>query len=1145
MKKKTIKKICLASMTILLLLALPMNIYAFKVLPEDYDLLDEKDKFIDEAFSLMFFELNEEDEANDRGHFYEYFIDPQEAIDAYYGRAKYLREVNLFEEYVAVVDEPDNLFPWLIYINYDQHNDINGENTTITACSVEGMVELNGSYCTFRQLFKQEFTSNEALADEAIKYIEDKYRQAVEIIKNRRRDALSFDPLSREDMVQNRLISGEFGIAGQASAEQPTAEQVESTVPQSTLPTNTEPATTISTQPGAANDVIEPTSPTEINETGTTAANLGDAATAEQAGFGGFGPVPGPETPLQGILGVVLPGVMTILAGLGGLIGGDVPPLPIDPKPQPSSAVDDQAALRKSLEQALDQATGTVVEKAGVVVDEVEQFVDEVVDEAKRQRLAEEERQRLKMEKHRRFIESLRRRMSPEEFELFQAERNRRRIERIEQKENQAAKEFRNTSTWQHFWDDVYQDSVELEEDVKEAGKELKQLGEDLTNPEIIGDTIKQTGGDLADGIEEIADSPMILVDTVVGTGEGLGKMGAAVVKGTVVIVTDFEKFKEYVKEESGYNDLKDGISKKRRLSKRLLSMGIAIYKGTTLVLDAKSKLLSAKQFAKLVKEKGLKTVVKEIAEQGVKDAKHKVERLWRRNKGKAVKAIEETANTTRKVDKILDATNDAKKTQKMVKVQDALSDTKRAKRASKLTKAEDALDDAVKLNRLEDALGEGKAAKKLTQVEDALDEGKAAKKLTQVEDALGEGKAAKKLTQVEDALDEGKAAKKLTQVEDALDEGKAAKKLTQVEDALDEGKAAKKLTQVEDALDEGKAAKKLTQVEDALDEGKAAKKLTRAEDALDDAETVAKRGNKKVKEALSGDELTEAGKEAKAASDAKKNSRRAVSGDNSDDVFKDKSKYDAGDDYGEMKMKQQKGMDLDTGYTAKENHAFQTVADSKQVKITANVSNPDGRPWREAGIAVSKPANVPFKSLNELDEYIGGPVGKRGLVANFKPKKPDIAELKKLGKSDDFIEDVIKRYNNRKRDYERYTEKLSEYIREGSMKVDSDGLISLKVVDKNGNEVFKKVASDIDLVSIKNFDGSDLTPEKYADVIEALKKRGVDLQHGASERFKFEAPDKFTNELSNTLTGNLTDENNAAKTFGPGIKPGRAKLEK
>lgn len=217
-------------------------------------------------------------------------------------------------------------------------------------------------------------------------------------------------------------------------------------------------------------------------------------------------------------------------------------------------------------------------------------------------------------------------------------------------------------------------------------------------------------------------------------------------------------------------------------------------------------------------------------------------------------------------------------------------------------------------------------------------------------------------------------------------------------------------------------------------------------------------------------------------------------------------------------------------------------VADQLDVVIEVRPVNLESVPHLEHG-ALSKMELVKAKSITAIDEMIGGPVGRRGLVGLFEPKLPVFPE----GTPPEVVAKVQKRYQQRLNEWNELRPHYEEYQAQGLVSIE-DGV--LEVADPRtagaGGEYrphgeFKPVAGDLDVFDIRHSDGSPLTPEQRDVVTTLLRSMDIGVEHGAHEWWQDQSPDTFSPEIDTAIRAGHTEGNEGAQqlvAFAPGRPP-------
>lgn len=211
----------------------------------------------------------------------------------------------------------------------------------------------------------------------------------------------------------------------------------------------------------------------------------------------------------------------------------------------------------------------------------------------------------------------------------------------------------------------------------------------------------------------------------------------------------------------------------------------------------------------------------------------------------------------------------------------------------------------------------------------------------------------------------------------------------------------------------------------------------------------------------------------------------------------------------------------------------LQQFADQRGIVIRLRPTNLESLPHLEQG-AMPKPEIVKAKTLNELDELIGGPVGQRGLVGFFEPTAPPLTLEPGL------YDAARRRYEQRQQEY---ADQLPDY-----QSLESQGLLRMRdgmieVVDPRlrgsatGEPTFRPVAGDLDVFDITHADGTPLTRAQRDAIIAELRFAGVNVEHGAHEWWPQQSPETFDPAIDAAIRAqHLTGQQLVA--FAPGREP-------
>lgn len=175
-------------------------------------------------------------------------------------------------------------------------------------------------------------------------------------------------------------------------------------------------------------------------------------------------------------------------------------------------------------------------------------------------------------------------------------------------------------------------------------------------------------------------------------------------------------------------------------------------------------------------------------------------------------------------------------------------------------------------------------------------------------------------------------------------------------------------------------------------------------------------------------------------------------------------------------------------GVTSKSQKIIQNTADEFGVQIHTRPTTPQADAWIKSGKAVPKEMDMKAKTLNKLDELLGGPKNSEGLVGYYKPKLPPKEIMKSLSKETQ--KEIVDQYVKRRREFTKLAGDMKSLQAQGKYAV-----IDGKVMDmKNGG---KFITGDVDLFDITNFDGSPVSPSVKKQVMKNLiESDGSNVMH-------------------------------------------------
>ncbi|PKM57760.1 MAG: hypothetical protein CVU98_04510 [Firmicutes bacterium HGW-Firmicutes-3] len=166
-------------------------------------------------------------------------------------------------------------------------------------------------------------------------------------------------------------------------------------------------------------------------------------------------------------------------------------------------------------------------------------------------------------------------------------------------------------------------------------------------------------------------------------------------------------------------------------------------------------------------------------------------------------------------------------------------------------------------------------------------------------------------------------------------------------------------------------------------------------------------------------------------------------------------------------------------GMTQKSKIIVQNTVDDFGVKIHTRPTTKSASVWVESGKAVPKRQDMKAKTLDIVDEILGGPKNSEGLVGYYKPKLPPKDVMKSL--SPKTQNEIVQKYIDRRREYNKLGKVMKQYEDQGKYKV-----IDGRVLDVKSN---KYITGDLDGYDITNFDGTPVRPSIKKQVMDKLGK--------------------------------------------------------
>jgi len=173
-------------------------------------------------------------------------------------------------------------------------------------------------------------------------------------------------------------------------------------------------------------------------------------------------------------------------------------------------------------------------------------------------------------------------------------------------------------------------------------------------------------------------------------------------------------------------------------------------------------------------------------------------------------------------------------------------------------------------------------------------------------------------------------------------------------------------------------------------------------------------------------------------------------------------------------------------GVTKTSQKFIQNTADDFGVQIKVRPTTPQAEKWLNSGKAAPKPMEIKAKTLNKLDELLGGPKNSDGLVGYYKPKLPPKDVMKSLSRETQ--EKIVEQYKARSREFNNLADKMAKLEAKGEFKV-----VGGRVINKNG----KFLTGDVDVYDVVNFDGKPVSESVKKQVLDSLiKKQGSNVMH-------------------------------------------------
>ena len=173
-------------------------------------------------------------------------------------------------------------------------------------------------------------------------------------------------------------------------------------------------------------------------------------------------------------------------------------------------------------------------------------------------------------------------------------------------------------------------------------------------------------------------------------------------------------------------------------------------------------------------------------------------------------------------------------------------------------------------------------------------------------------------------------------------------------------------------------------------------------------------------------------------------------------------------------------------GMTKTAKKVVQNTADEMGLQIKArNIKSANAGRMIESGKAVPKRVNMKAKSLDILDEMLGGPKNSEGVVGYYKPKMPPKEVWKNL--SPTTKAELTNKFKERSREFRKLAEPMKKLEAAGEYKLEGGLVRDLK---QGG----KYVTSDLDIHDIVNFDGTPVSESVKKEAYRKMMNYGKTL---------------------------------------------------
>lgn len=170
------------------------------------------------------------------------------------------------------------------------------------------------------------------------------------------------------------------------------------------------------------------------------------------------------------------------------------------------------------------------------------------------------------------------------------------------------------------------------------------------------------------------------------------------------------------------------------------------------------------------------------------------------------------------------------------------------------------------------------------------------------------------------------------------------------------------------------------------------------------------------------------------------------------------------------------------SGMTKKSQKAFQVASDEMGLKAHTRAPNRYTPQQRAHGNCQPKPEPLKMKTLDYIDNFLGGPPHSEGVVGLYKPKMPPKDVMRSLHPKTQ--KEIVKRFKQQSRAWRKYADNMP------------DGFEHRKgIVYKKGTRT--RFTSDNDVYDITDLEGRPVSRQVGDAYLKRAKELGADIEHG------------------------------------------------